>query len=147
MSKLFQILLVEDDPFDADLTTRELIKIPLANDIVHFHTGDEALKWLLDQDPIEIAVILLDLNMPGMNGIEFLQQVKSHARLRKIPVVVITSSQEHPDVQICYDLGVNAYATKPVRRQEFKEAIRAVGLFWAVVNHPPLKSENTKPDW
>lgn len=138
MSQLYQILLVEDDPLDADLTTRELKKIPLANDILHHDTGDAALTWLQEQAQPEVAVILLDLNMPGMDGIEFLEHVKAAPNLRQIPVVVITSSQEHPDVKRCYELGANAYVTKPVRRQAFKDAIRAVGLFWAVVNHPPV---------
>jgi len=138
----YKVLLLEDDPLDADLTQRELKQIPLANEVVHFDTAEAALAWLHAAEKPEVAVILMDLNMPGMSGIQFLQQIKSNPILARIPAVVITSSQEDPDIQTCYELGVNAYVTKPVKRQDFKEAIRVMGLFWALVNQPPRQSES-----
>lgn len=139
-----KVLLIEDDSLDADLTQRELRQIPLANEIVHFDTAEAALVWLQSADKPEVAVILMDLNMPGMSGIQFLHEIKTDPVLARIPTVVITSSREDPDIKSCYELGVNAYVTKPVKRQDFKEAIRVMGLFWALVNQPPFLGESQR---
>ncbi|HTR29565.1 MAG TPA: response regulator [Puia sp.] len=136
------ILLVEDSVNDAELTIRELKKHRLLNNLVHLKDGAEALEFIFATgkyaDSRNIAfrprVVLLDIQMPKVNGIEVLQQIKSDERTRTIPVVILTSSGEDPDIQKCYDLGVNSYIVKPVNFERFTDAIRNIGLYWLLIN-------------
>lgn len=137
------ILLVEDNPKDLELTLVALAKSNLANEIVIARDGAEALDFLFrrgghasrrEENP---AVVLLDLKLPKVDGLEVLRQVKADAGLRSVPVVMLTSSREEQDLLRSYDLGVNAYVVKPVDFREFIEAIRELGVFWAVLNEPP----------
>jgi CheY-like chemotaxis protein len=150
MSALGRILLVEDDPKDIELTLTTLEEYNLANEVVVTHDGEEALDYLyrrgafttrLNGNP---AVLLLDLKLPKVDGLEVLQQVKSDEKLRMIPVVVLTSSREESDMVASYTLGVNAYVVKPVDFYEFVNAIRELGVFWAIINEPPPGSIKTK---
>jgi CheY-like chemotaxis protein len=143
MDELGKILLVEDDQNDAELTVMALTDNHLANEIVIAHDGEEALDFLYRRgayasteggNPI---VVLLDLKLPKVDGLEVLKQVKSDPDLRTIPVVMLTSSREERDVLRSYDLGTNSYVAKPVGFEEFVESVKEVGLFWTVVNHPP----------
>ncbi len=143
MNTLKRILLVEDSARDAELAIEALASNHLANEVVHVRDGAEALDYLLrrgvfaDRAEGEPAVVLLDLKMPRVDGLEVLRQVKSDPRLKVIPIVVMTSSREEGDLVRSYELGVNAYVVKPVRFAEFVEAVRQVGSFWAVINEPP----------
>jgi CheY-like chemotaxis protein len=143
MTELRQILLAEDNPNDAELTLAALSESHLANEVVVVRDGVEALDYLYRRDGFagrageDPALILLDLKMPRVDGIEVLRQVKSDADLRTIPVVVLTSSCEEQDLLRSYDLGVNAYVVKPVKFPEFVAAVKMLGAFWAVVNEPP----------
>lgn len=138
------LLLIEDNDNDAELAIRGLRKHNLANTIEHARDGDEALRMLfgtgaddgseLDRRP---RLILLDLKMPKVDGIEVLQRLKSDKRTRSIPVVVLTSSQEEQDVVKSYELGVNSYILKPVDFQQFTEAARTLGMYWMLLNHAP----------
>jgi len=143
MSTLGRILLVEDDPKDVELTLTALDEYNLANEVVLARDGEEALDYLyfrgkfmrrVGENP---AVLLLDLKLPKVDGLEVLQQVKSDEKLRMIPVVVLTSSREEKDMVASYTLGVNAYVVKPVDFHEFVNAIKDLGVFWAVINEPP----------
>lgn len=136
-----EVLLVEDNPSDAELTTRALKRNNLANKLHHVKDGDEALDYIFGQGiysnrNIENApkVILLDLKMPKVNGLEVLRILKADARTKKIPVVVLTSSKEDPDIQECYSLGVNSYVVKPVNFDGFLKAVSELGLYWLLVN-------------
>jgi CheY-like chemotaxis protein len=143
MSILGRILLVEDDPKDVELTLTALEEYNLANEVVVTRDGAEALDYLYCRDAFAArssdnpAVLLLDLKLPKVDGLEVLQQVKSDEKLRMIPVVVLTSSREEKDMVASYRLGVNAYVVKPVDFHEFVEAIKELGVFWAVINQPP----------
>ncbi len=149
MTGLGRILLVEDDPRDVELTLAALGEYNLANDVVVVRDGEEALDYLYrrgrykDQEDLPV-VVLLDLKMPKVDGIEVLRQVKSDQRLRSVPLVVLTSSREPRDLEECYRLGVNAFVVKPVHFGEFVEAVKQVGVFWAVVNEPPPGSVRKK---
>jgi CheY-like chemotaxis protein len=137
------MLLVEDDPRDIELTLEALEESNLANEVDVTRDGKEALDYLyyrghFTNRPREIpAVVLLDLKMPKVSGIDVLRQIKNDESLKMIPVVVLSSSAEERDVIESYKLGVNAYVVKPVDIQQFLEAIRKLGLFWALVNEPP----------
>ena len=143
MDTLGRILLVEDDPGDVELTLTALEEYNLANEVVVVHDGEEALDYLYYRGQFQRratdnpAVILLDLKLPKVDGLEVLKQVKSNEKLRMIPVVVLTSSNEEKDLVASYRLGVNAYVIKPVHFHEFANAIRELGVFWAVINEPP----------
>ncbi|HLK70100.1 MAG TPA: response regulator [Bryobacteraceae bacterium] len=143
MSTLGRILLVEDDPKDVELTLTALDEYNLANEVVVAGDGEEALDYLYlrgkfaERSGENPAVLLLDLKLPKVDGLEVLQQIKSDARLKLIPVVVLTSSHEEKDMVASYRLGVNAYVVKPVDFHEFVNAIKELGAFWAVVNEPP----------
>jgi two-component system response regulator len=143
MTSLKRILLVDDSPRDTELAVTALEAHNLANEVVALRDGAEALDYLYrrgefaDRPHGDPAVILLDLKMPKVDGIEVLRQIKSDPALRMIPVVVMTSSREEQDVLNTYELGVNAYVVKPVRFQSFVEAVEQVGAFWAVLNEPP----------
>jgi CheY-like chemotaxis protein len=140
---LKRILLVDDSPRDIELALTALDTHHLANRVVALRDGAEALDYLYrrgefagraDGDPV---VILLDLKMPKVDGIEVLRQIKSDTPLKMIPVVMMTSSREEQDLLNSYQLGVNAYVVKPVNFQKFVEAIEQVGAFWALINEPP----------
>ncbi len=143
MEPLKRILLVEDDPQDVELTILALSEYNLANEIVAVRDGVEALDYVyrrgaFAQRPAgNPVVILLDLKMPRLNGVEVLKQLKTDAQLRLLPVVILTSSRESRDLEECYRLGVNAYVVKPVRFSAFLEAVQGLGLFWALLNEPP----------
>ncbi len=143
MSELKRILLVEDDDKDVELTLAALEDYNLANEVAVARDGEEALDYLYSRGNFKArpadnpAVVLLDLKMPKVDGLEVLRQMKADARLRMIPVVVLSSSAEEKDVVESYKLGVNAYVVKPVDIQQFLEAVRKLGLFWAVINEPP----------
>ncbi len=140
---LKHILLVEDDPKDIELTLAALEEYNLANEIVVVRDGVEALDYLYRRGKFEKrpvgypVVILLDLKMPRLDGVQVLQQIKADEQLCLIPVVVLTSSRESRDLEECYKLGANAYVVKPVRFTEFIEAIRQIGGFWVLINEPP----------
>jgi CheY-like chemotaxis protein len=143
MTSLKRILLVEDSPLDAELTMDALGTHNLANEVVHVRDGEEALNYLyrraeFSSRPDDLpAVVLLDLKMPKVDGLEVLQAMKGDARLKVVPVVVMTSSREEQDLHKCYDLGVNAYVVKPVNFHEFVDAVKQLGVFWAMLNEPP----------
>lgn len=132
------ILLVEDNPDDAGLTIRALKKNKLANNLVHVNDGEEALEFLFGTEPKQMPrLILLDLKMPKVDGIEVLRRIKESEEKRVIPVVILTSSKEERDIVESYRLGVNAYIVKPVDFEKFVKAVSDVGLFWLVLNQPP----------
>jgi DNA-binding response OmpR family regulator len=143
MSTLGRILMVEDDPKDVELTLTALEEYNLANEVVVARDGEEALDYLYCRGPFAArtndnpAVLLLDLKLQKVHGLEVLQQVKSDDKLKMIPVVVLTSSREEIDMVASYKLGVNAYVVKPVDFHEFVNAIKELGIFWAVINEPP----------
>jgi len=143
MNKLGRILLVEDDPKDVELTLTALEEYNLANEVVVARDGEEALEYLYSRGKFKTrssdnpAVMLLDLKLPKVDGLEVLKQIKSDGKLRMIPVVVLTSSKEEKDMVASYRLGVNAYVVKPVDFHEFVNAIKELGAFWAVINEPP----------
>jgi len=143
MNKLGRILLVEDDPKDVELTLTALEEYNLANEVIVARDGEEALEYLYSRGKFKTrssdnpAVMLLDLKLPKVDGLEVLKQVKSEEKLRMIPVVVLTSSKEEKDMVASYKLGVSAYVVKPVDFHEFVNAIKELGIFWAVINEPP----------
>ena len=131
-----EVLLVEDNPSDVELTLRALQKRNLANRVVVARDGVEALQ-LLERAEQPPKVVLLDLKLPKLNGLEVLRRMKSDDRTKRIPVVVLTSSHEEPDVEESYRLGVNSYIVKPVDFESFASAVAEVGLYWLLLNHPP----------
>ena len=143
MSRLGQILLVEDNLNDIELTTVALKQNHLINEVVVTRHGGEALDYLYRRGPyqdrarINPIVVLLDLKMPKVDGLEVLRQLKGDQTLKVIPVVMLTSSREETDLVKSYRLGANAYVVKPVGFEQFADAIRQVGIFWAVLNEPP----------
>jgi two-component system, response regulator len=140
-----EVLLVEDNITDAELTIRALKKYNMANNLVHVKNGEEALDFIFGTgqyaDTREVQyppkVVLLDIQMPKVNGIEVLQRLKADARTHSLPVVILTSSKENPDIQKCYALGANSYIVKPVNFESFAEAIRNLGFYWLLLNQPP----------
>ncbi|RYG18424.1 response regulator [bacterium] len=137
------ILLVEDNPKDLELTLRALEKSNLANEVITVRDGEECLDYLfkrgsfagrLDGQP---AVVLLDLKLPKVDGLQVLEEIKNHPELDVVPVVMLTTSREEQDLIRSYKLGVNAYVVKPVGFKEFMQAIEELGVFWAVMNEPP----------
>jgi CheY-like chemotaxis protein len=137
-SKLAEILLVEDNPADVRFT-QEVLSENLINHVYVARDGEEALAWFERWEAGELlpAVILLDLNMPRINGLEVLQQLKAHPRFRRIPVVVLTSSREDSDLKAAYDLGVSSYIEKPVSFSKFIEVAEHIELYWCVHNERP----------
>jgi two-component system response regulator len=138
-----EILLVEDNPRDAELTIRALKKKNLANNLHHVEDGVEALDYLFGRGKYSgrdihdaPKVVLLDLKLPRINGLEVLSAIKSDERTQSIPVVIVTSSMEDPDVKTAYQLGANSYVLKPVQFDAFIEAMAKVGIYWLMVNHP-----------
>lgn len=143
INKLGRILMVEDDPKDVELTLTALEDYNLANEVVVTHDGEQALDYLYcrgeyaSRSSENPAVMLLDLKLPKVDGLEVLRQVKADPKLKLVPVVVLTSSKEEKDMVASYKLGVNAYVVKPVDFHEFVNAIKELGAFWAVINEPP----------
>ena len=136
------ILLVEDNPHDVELTLRALKKHNLANNVHVARDGQEALDFLFGDGPFaeikcnRLKVILLDLKLPKVSGLEVLKKLKSDERCKSVPVVVLTSSQEDQDIQECYKLGVNSYVVKPVEFDAFAKTVADLGLYWLLVNKP-----------
>ena len=141
--ELKRILLADDNANDLELTLAALEANRLANEVIVVRDGAEALEWLFrrgkfaDRDEDLPALVLLDLKMPKVDGLEVLRQIKSDARLRLTPVVMLTASREESDLIRSYQLGVNAYVVKPVEFASFMDAVRQIGAFWAVVNETP----------
>ena len=144
MSAIRTILLVEDSPADAEMAIDALREANLANPIVHVEDGVEAMEYLhrkgrfadrSDEDP---AVLLLDIKMPRMDGLEVLQRIRADERLRRMPVVILSSSREESDLVRSWNLGVNAYVVKPVDIDQFFAAVKTLGKFWAVINETPV---------
>ncbi len=137
------ILLVEDNPKDVELSLVALGKSQLANEVVVVRDGADALDYLRcegdyrDRSQGNPAVVLLDLKLPKVDGLQVLEQIKSDPHLQSIPVVILTASREEKDLLRGYRLGVNAYVVKPVSFKEFIEAIQELGIFWALINEPP----------
>ena len=143
-SEQIEILLVEDSAEDAELTLRALKKHNLANRILHAKDGVEALDFLFSrgahasQSTLRmLRVVLLDLKLPRVDGIEVLSQMRADPRTKLVPVVVLTSSREDPDIARCYALGVNSYIVKPVEFEEFMKAVSSLGMYWLLLNQPP----------
>ncbi len=142
---IVEILLIEDNEHDAEMTIRALKKNKITNGVVHLKDGAQALEFLFGTGEFagrntneKPKVILLDLKMPKIDGIEVLEQIKSNELTKKIPVVVLTSSKENPDIDKCYALGANSYIVKPVDFTGFMEAISHSGMYWVMLNHPPV---------
>ena len=137
------ILLAEDNPNDVELTIEALDQHNLANRVTVAHDGVEAMQYLRcegafkDREPGDPAVVLLDIKMPRKDGLEVLREIRSDAALKKVPVVILTSSREEQDLITSYDLGVNAYVVKPVDFPHFIDAVKQLGVFWAVINERP----------
>lgn len=151
MNTLKCILLAEDNARDVELTLEALAEHNLANDVVVVHDGAQALDYLYARGEFRMrpsgppAVVLLDLKMPKVDGLEVLRTVKSDPALRTIPIVVLTSSREDRDLIESYRLGVNAYVVKPVDFAQFVEAVKEIGAFWAILNEPPPGSARRAP--
>jgi CheY-like chemotaxis protein len=152
MGNIKSILLVEDDPQDVELTLAALEECHLANKVAVVDNGAEALDYLYrrgkfktrtDGNPV---VVLLDLKMPKVSGLEVLKTIKADECLKIIPVVVLSSSRETPDLVECYKHGVNAYVVKPVDFAEFMKAVKQLGIFWAAINEPPPNGQNQPSD-
>lgn len=139
MSLYPPILLVEDNPLDVDLTLRAFQRRKLINPVLVARDGEEALAWVprWEEGEIQPAVILLDLNLPRVNGLTVLRTLKEHAMLCRIPVVVLTTSKEDRDIQAAYDLGVNSYIVKPVGFDNFMDVAQHIELYWCVLNEHP----------
>lgn len=139
-----EILLVEDNPYDAELTIRALKKHNFANKIFHVKDGAEALDFLFAKGSYSQLtvgpcprVVILDLKLPKVDGLEVLRKMKRDVRTRTIPVVVLTSSQEEQDIVESYNLGVNSFVTKPVEFENFMQAVAKLGFYWMLLNQPP----------
>lgn len=132
------ILLVEDDPDDAELAIMALNESRLANDIKHVWDGKEAIDYLLDESSDQLPqLVLLDLKLPKIGGLEVLKQIRSNLRTSRLPVVILTSSDEDHDITRSYDLGVNSYIKKPVDFDQFVKCVKQLGLYWLVLNMSP----------
>ena len=139
------ILLVEDNPDDALLTIRALKKSNLLNEIIHVKDGQEALDYLFAKGKyagrdtsVEPAMILLDLKLPKVGGLEVLEQLRKDEKTRPIPVIILTSSTEDKDLKTAYDLGANSFVQKPVDFAEFANSVKSIGLYWLVINRSPF---------
>ena len=138
-----EVLLVEDNPLDAELTIRALKKGGLANRVLRLEDGQQALDYLFRRDryaerpDVHPRLILLDLKMPRVDGLEVLKSIKADERLRRIPVVIMTSSQEEKDVAQSYELGINSYVVKPVEFSAFTDVVRQAGFYWLAINRTP----------
>lgn len=144
MAEQIEILLVEDNPHDAELTMRAFRRKKLVNRILHVEDGQEALDYLFgrgsysDRNRRHLPkIILLDLKLPKVDGMEVLTEIKKDPHTKSIPVVVLTSSREEQDIVRSYDLGVNSYIVKPVEFEKFIRSVEEIGLYWLLLNHPP----------
>ena len=143
MFELKTILLAEDNPLDVELTIEALKENNLANHVVVVRDGVEVMEYLNYEGQFanrqigNPAVLLLDIKMPRMDGIEVLEAIRTNEKLKILPIVMLTSSREEPDLRKCYDLGVNAYVVKPVNFNDFLEAVKHIGIFWAILNEQP----------
>lgn len=152
MRDLRPILLVEDSPKDAELTLAALARCQLLNEVVHVRDGAEALDYLRCEGAFAgqrhggPVVVLLDLKLPKVNGLEVLEEVRKDERLRSTPIVMLTSSREEQDLLRSYKLGVNAFVVKPVDFKEFFEAIQGLGVFWGITNQPPPNAFGGDPE-
>ncbi len=142
-----EILLVEDNVYEAEMTIRALKKVKLANKLVHLQNGEDALNFLFgkeqfaDRNPDHAPkVVLLDIKMPRVDGIEVLRQIKNNEATRVIPVVIMTSSKEEQDIIASYSLGVNSYVVKPVDFEGFAKAVSELGLYWLLTNEAPVSN-------
>jgi CheY-like chemotaxis protein len=150
VAELKPILLVEDSPKDVELTLVALAKSHLANEVIVVRDGEEALDYIFCREAYATrpagtpAVVLLDLKLPKVDGLQVLEQIKNDPTMRQVPVVMLTSSREEQDLLRSYKLGVNAYVVKPVDFKEFVAAIGDLGVFWAVLNEPPPGSLRTR---
>ena len=148
MNSIKHILLAEDDPRDARLTMDALAEHRIANEILLVHDGEAVLDYLYCEGKFKgreggnPVALLLDLKMPKVDGLEVLKIIKADDNLKTIPVVMLTSSRETPDLTECYKHGVNAYVVKPVDSEEFAKAVNQLGIFWTAVNEPPPKGES-----
>jgi two-component system response regulator len=142
-----EILLVEDNIDDAELAIRQLKKHNMANNLYHVKDGEEALDFIFCTGKFKDTrnmtsfprIILLDIQMPKVNGIEVLQKIKSNEQTKLIPIVMLTSSKEDPDIKKCYALGANSYIVKPVNFEGFANSIQNIGFYWLLLNQPPAK--------
>lgn len=137
MREAVEILIVEDNPDDAELTLRALKQRNLANQVFVCRDGAEAVEFFAKNNGPVPKVVLLDLKLPKIDGLEVLRRLKREARTKSIPVVVLTSSREEPDIERAYELGANSYIVKPVDFDAFARAVADVGLYWVLLNHPP----------
>jgi two-component system response regulator len=144
MKEEYEIVIVEDNPDDAELMIRSLKENQLSNNLIVLEDGEQALDFILCQGEYSgresIAsrmIIFLDLKLPKVHGLEVLKQVKSNEKTRKIPVIIVTSSKEDPDIAAAYELGANSYVVKPVNYTDFLETVKRLGLYWLVVNENP----------
>lgn len=133
------ILLIEDNPDDIELTLRAFKKNNIANQIVIARDCEEALTKLFGEDAIKPALILLDLKIPKIDGLEVLRQIRANETTKFYPVVVLTSSTEHNDLKTAYELGTNSYIKKPVSFEAFIEAVHKLGVYWLILNEPPVE--------
>ena len=149
MTTYARILYVDDSVRDTELALEVMKDFNLLNEVFVVRDGAEALDYLYRREAFEFrqdenpAVILLDLKMPKIDGIEVLRQIKSDPQLRMIPVVIMTSSREDHDLSLCYELGANAYVVKPVEFHQFMDAVKTLGIFWAILNTPPPGSSSS----
>lgn len=143
MNKLKTILLAEDNPQDLELTIEALTDHKIANEVIAVSDGVEAMEYLNCEGKYKNrktgnpAVLMLDIKMPRMDGIEVLEKIRKNEKLKNLPVVMLTSSREEPDLLKCYNLGVNAYVVKPVDFKDFIDAVKHIGIFWAIINEQP----------
>ena len=141
------ILLVEDNPNDAELSIREIKKNNLANNLYHIKDGAEAMDFIFAEGQYSgnrdigspPKLIIMDIKMPKVNGIEVLERLKSDDRTKSTPVIMLSSSRENPDIAKCYALGANSYIVKPLNFEGFSEAIRSLSFYWLMLNEPPVK--------
>lgn len=143
MSNSVKIVMIEDDHGHAKLIEKNIRRANISNDILHFDNGDDGLKYLLGDGARQDTsiLILLDLNLPDMSGIDILTKVKNDEVLRRAPVVILTTTDDKTEIQHCYDLGCNVYITKPVDYDAFASAIRQLGLFLSVIQAPTISAE------
>ncbi|MGZ3921473.1 MAG: response regulator [Bacteroidia bacterium] len=145
-SNEIEIILVEDNPDDAALTKRAFKTSGISNNLIHLKNGEEALDFIFSGGTYDNQtfsafpkIILLDLKMPKVNGMEVLEKIKTNEKTKSIPVVILTSSAEDPDIKKCYDLGANSYIVKPVEFENFTKTVIDLGLYWLVLNKEPNK--------
>lgn len=142
-NRLLQIILVEDNPDDAELALRSFKQSNIGNDIVWIKDGEEAINFIFNGQSIgeksfsKQSIILLDLNLPKINGVEILEKLKNDDDLKRIPVIVMTSSDLDADLKVCYDLGVNSYIVKPIDFKQFNDVTKTLGTYWLLLNKHP----------